>query len=76
MKAVRNVVEAYQSDQNIQPREGCKAIALGSSKESVIMVVTKLPSRSDKHMELVPVSVQYRCEYTQSMARPSAVTIL
>ena len=40
------------------PLAGCSAMALGSSKWSVMMVVTKFPSRSDMHIELVPVSVQ------------------
>ena len=60
----------------LYPFSGCSAIARGSSRSSLMMVVMRLPSRSERQMELVPVSVQYKCEYTQSIARPSAVTML
>ena len=44
------------------PLEGCKAIALGSSKSSLMIVEIRLPSKSDIVIEFVPVSVQYKWE--------------
>ena len=49
-------------------------MALGSSSWSFTRTALVRPLRSVTEMQSVPVSVQYRCEYTQSIARPSAVT--
>ena len=46
----------------IYPLEGCKAIALGSSRLSLMIVEMRLPSKSDIVIEFVPVSVQYKWE--------------
>ena len=49
-------------------------MALGSSSWSLTRTALLRPLRSVTEMQSVPVSVQYKCEYTQSTARPSAVT--
>ena len=49
-------------------------MARGSWSWSLTRTALLLPLRSVTEMESVPVSVQYRWEYTQSTASPSAVT--
>lgn len=42
------------------PLAGWRAMARGSSRLSLMMLVTRLPSKSAKAIVFVPVSVQYR----------------
>ena len=62
------LMNIYEVDQHllingtVYPFSGCRAMALGSCMLSWITLVMRLPSRSDIAIELVPVSVKYRCE--------------
>ena len=68
-----NNTAAYRKKTSTYPFLGSKAIPLGSSKWSLIMVALWTPSRLATWILLKPVSVQYRRSWIQSIAIPSGV---